>query len=306
MTKIFTVFVLCGLVLTTALTSGINVSKAQAPGAYDPFLYGSPLSVSVGKDGLLHADGARVEQLAGKTALYTKLQWGLSVLRLTVRIDGDTKVIKKNGQGISPADIQVGDYISVDGEFIPGTTSFDVQAKNIKVWSIQTEGASYSGTITGTISGTSNFTLDIGNGKTVILTLTPDVVITRGSLTVNSADIMVGKKITLAQGVLDQFTNVLTAYRIKIYEDMSLFTLKTFEGKIVSTAFANSPATMVVAVGDKNYTVTIGATTKILQRSRAPLALARFLAGDSIRFSGYIQESDHTLVKATAIRNMDI
>ncbi len=277
----------------------------QVTKVFNPKEVGSPLELSIKENGTITVQGLRVEQLAGKS-FYTKMMWGDAPMRMTVRTNDKTKFTKKNDQAIAIGNVSVGDYITVVGDFIPGSSSLDVQATTIKDWSIQTESAKYSGSISGVNEEGVKYTLNLSSGEQINLRLNGTSTITRGNIRVGINELLSGVKVLSAEGIFNQRDKTLAATALKLYQDMSLFDIKTFEGTITVISPKDSPATMNVAVDGKNYKVQFGAQSKILTTARTPISLERYLVGDKVRFSGYIQELDHSLVKATVARNMNL
>lgn len=282
-------------------------AEASSNGNFDPRALGSTLELHVSNDGKVIMHGLRVEQIAG-SSFYCRMYWGSPFLRITLRTDSNTVVTKRFGQPITASDIAVGDYLSVDGEFVSGSNSFDVLAKKVKDWSIQTKAESFSGTITGIATSTpDSFFLTASNKSVITLAIGTSTIITRGSITVGANDLSVGRKVTYASGVFNNLTKTLHADKVVLFQDMSIFKPRNFEGKLKSGPSTNTlPTSLVVTVGGKDYTIGIDSETKILNAKKVPASLQRFLVGDKVRLYGSIAESNTSYVKAEILRNLDL
>ena len=287
----------------------LEIPVYPTPQQFTPRLYGSPLTLSIKDDGKLKLEGVRIEKVAG-TNFFAKMQWGLSILRVTIRTDATTQVTKKMGQSVSLKDIKEGDYISLEGEFVSGTTSFDVLAKKIKNWSMQTEEMSFAGTVinatTTVASSSASFIVNVPKIGLVTYALPADLPISKGSITVNSSVLVAGTRITSSIGIYDHFTKIFRVTSLRIYQDMSQFEMKNWEGAVKTIISKEAPIRLTVTVKGKEYTVELNADAKVLSKNQKPALFSRFVEGDVVRFAGRVQESDTTLIKATLIRNLGL
>ena len=303
---------LCALVGASVLAGFAIPAIAQTSilqPVYDPRPFGSTLEVHINDNGSVSVQGARVEQVAGST-LYAKVYWGVSFLRLTVRTDAKTHFEKRFGQEILVSDISIGDYIGVTGVLFEGSNSLDVVAKTVKDWSLQTAEESVSGTITGLNAATATSSLSFPfSSKTrgsILLTLAPGAVVTKGNLTLDVNALGTGVKVTSAGGVFNHLKKTFEAKNVKIYQNMSLFQARNFEGKIKSLSGTVVPATLVVTSGGVDYTVPIVGGIEFLNKKREAMPLARFIEGDVVRMYGTIREASPNIVDITLLRNMSL
>lgn len=293
--------------LSPIASSVVDAQQAGLLGAFEPRKYGSTLELHISDEGKVVIHGARVDQIAGNT-FYTKLYWGQAFLRLLVRTDGNTKITKKFGEPINYAQISVGDYLTIEGEFYSGSSTLDVLAKNIKNWSQQTQEDQYSGTITARGSAENTFTFVTSQRGTITLAFstTTTAYITKGNLVINPAQLKVGDRVLSASGTYDHMSKTLNARSAKIHQDMSVFKPQNYEGTIKSVDGMTLPTTMIVRVGSKDYTVVLSGGTEVLNKNRGRVSLQRFIAGDRVRFYGTLRESDQGMIDAELVRNISL
>lgn len=282
-----------------------SVDAQVDPPTYNPRLVGSPLEVHIYDNGSVLVHGARIEQIAGNT-IYTKVYWGPTFLRLMIRTSEKTQFTKKFGGEIKVTDMQVGDFITIEGDFFSGSVSLDVTARKIKDWSIQTESVEYQGDVVAMSTTTTGFILRTKKLGDIVVVPVSDAQIKLGSLLVKQDRIKVGDKITSAIGTLDHNKKQLSATFVNVYQNMKLFAPRLFEGTLTSVA-ADKQSLVVSSQKDgKSYTILIGSKTSIVNTAKAPVALRRYVVGDYIRIWGTLRETDYSLVDAEVVRNIDL
>lgn len=308
MKKAINTLVILGL--CSGLLGGFaTIAQAQvlAPN-YDPRPFGSTLEVHVNDNGTVSVQGARVEQVSG-TTIFCKVYWGVSFIRITVRTSDKTSFEKRFGQTIGISEISVGDFISVTGDLFEGSNSLDVVAKKVKNWSLQTLQEDFSGTIT-TLSTSTPTALTYGlNSKTrgkITLLVPMSTQVNKGNLLLAADTLGVGTKVTSATGVYNNLNKTLEVKTIRVYQDMSIFKPRNFEGVIKSIEGSTLPTNMVVTVGGVDYTLPLAAGVTVLNNKKEPFSIARFIKGDKVRFYGAIREATPYMVDATVLRNVSL
>src|SRR3989344_5166198 len=83
---------------------------------------------NVSRDGSFSARNLVLMQKSG-TNLFMRAIWGQTFVRVTVLVDGATSLTKKYGEKITASDIQVGDFLNVDGTLSTSADSLIVKAK---------------------------------------------------------------------------------------------------------------------------------------------------------------------------------
>ncbi len=277
-----------------------------------------PETVGAGKpelhikpDGTLVLKSGKVDQIAGST-LYIGIKWGTLQMRFTMKTDSRTAVTKRYGGTVSVAQISVGDYIDVEGEFFEGSDFFGVQALKVKDWSLQEEAGTYSGVIT-EVTPDQRFMLRTPQNQTITVGLSTSsaLSIKKGSISVPFGRLQKGETVLRASGVYDYARNVLTADTISVYQGKTEFLPRNFEGTLKQMSAPTIPATIVVTVSGKDYTVRISEKTPLLKKNKNTAQLARFVVGDTIRFYGAVREEEKTLqdalvVDAEVVRNLSL
>jgi len=275
---------------------------------YDPRPFGSTLEVHVNDNGSVSVQGARVEQVSG-TTIFCKVYWGISFIRLTVRTNNLTSFEKRFGQSITVKEISVGDFISVTGDLFEGSNSLDVVAKKVKNWSLQTLEEGFSGTITELGTSTPTELAYVLNSKTrgkITLLVASSTPVNKGSLVLGVNALGVGSKVTSATGVYNNLKKTLSVQTVRIYQDMTTFKPRNFEGVIKSIDGNALPLNMIVTVGGVDYTLPMVDGVSILNNKKEAFSIARFIKGDKVRFYGAIRETAPNIVDVTVLRNLSL
>ncbi|HYE22858.1 MAG TPA: DUF5666 domain-containing protein [Candidatus Paceibacterota bacterium] len=201
-----TVAVVAALIVAPvyALAQSGNANKAFAPRSV-----GSTLEIMIADNGKTTVRGARVTDVSGST-ITAQTMWDASSITWTVRTDGDTDFIQKNGSSSEMGDIQDGDYISFSGTLSSGS-SFSVAADVVKNWSLAENRIAFTGTVTDVDDD--RFTLSTTGRGNVTVRVTGDT--EYASALDALGDIDVDSKV-VAYGAYNSDTNVLTASSISL------------------------------------------------------------------------------------------
>ncbi len=286
------------LILLVFLCSVPSLSLALAE--YNPQgVGGGNPDVHIKADGTIALRSARVEQIAGST-LYIVTKWGPLIMSFTMKTDGTTMVTKRYGGSTIVSQIKMGDYLDIDGEFFAGSDFFGISAKKIKDWSLQEEAGTFSGVITEVNSG-GTFTLRTTQNPTLIVKVSTTTTILKGTMTIPFERLQKADTIPLITGVYDYSKNVLTAAKIAVYQSRTDFLPRNFEGTLKQISSPTVPSTLVVTVGGIDYTVNVNEKTLVQKKNKSIGQLARFVAGDSVRFYGSMREEEKILRDALVI-----
>jgi signal peptidase I len=289
-----------------ALIFGLLIAVVSfATTAYaGPHDVGSPIALTITDQGSVSIDGVQVDEFVG-TSFYAHVYFGDALLKLTVRTSPATIFTNHFDKTVTFDQISVGDYVSIVGSFVAGTGSFDVQATSLKDWSNQITATQWSGTVVGQATSTPGFILNTKSGS-VQIAVNAATKIVKGSLLVSLSDVHDGDTIVFAQGQYNKANNTLAATSVKIYQDMSVFLPKNYQGTLKTLDTSTSPATIVVTVNGKDYAIAPKSDFTVLSNAKKPANLARFLVGDTVRVYGAIRETSQGTIDAEVFRDIDL
>ncbi len=284
--------------------TGVSFAFAELmPDSLEPSSGGESSQIFVDKQGNALIENAKVIQVAGQS-FFLRVTWGQSFVRLLLRTNDSTKITRLDGTPISYADIKVGDVLNMKGRLDSATDSLSITAATVKNVSLKQRVKAYAGTVSAMAATSTGFVLTQSDKKTVTV-LTANAVVTKGTRGITAADIFVGDKITTATGVYDPSTDTLTANKVVVYIDMNRFKEQNFQGTLVEAPDA-AAGTLRLRIKDATYTVQIAKEAKVLDKKSRTASLARFIAGDTVRVYGALQEADTSLIKASVVRNTDL
>ena len=295
---------LIALVLPLVGFAAVNDYNPQSVGAGNP-------EVHIKSDGTITFRSGRVDQIVGNT-FYLGAKWGSLAMRFTMKTDARTAVTKRYGGSALVAQIKVGDYLDVEGEFFVGSDFFGVDALRVKDWSLQEEAGTFSGVVM-EVNSEERFVLRTPQNQTISVRLSTSsaVSIKKGAVTIPFGRLKKGDAIPVVSGVYDYAQNLLTADRIVVYQSKADFTAQNLEGTLKQIVSAKIPATFIVTVGGVDHTVKLSEKTAVLKKNRSAGELTRFVVGDTIRFYGPLREEEKTLndilmVDAEIVRNLSL
>ncbi len=296
--SIFTIALISGLLSTTLLTLANEKDKS---GDYQPRITGSALEIHIFDNGKVLVRGAKVLSV-GSSSFTAVNSWGSSTLSWTVNTGSETEFIRRYGGKSNIAEISVGDYVSFNGVLVQTASSFTVDAKAVKDWSVQKARASFTGVVTGLSSSTQSFTLNAEEKGIITVNVTASTTIMKGTSTVLFGEIKVGGRVRVS-GLYNNLNKVLSADEIKIYLDRAV-ERHVFEGKLTSIASTTLPVSIVVKVEKLGDTkINIATDTKIWNQKYAPALLVDFRVGDKIRVYGSYESGE---IDAEAVRNTSL
>ncbi len=124
----------------------------------------------------------------------------------------------------------------------------------------------------------------------------------------NLSEIAIGDYLSF-QGTLVTTSSspfVVNASFIKNWSAQKNLTVRTtIEGTLKSLVSVNSPTTMVVNSGNKDYTVSIATNTSVLNSLWLRAILSSFTIGDKVRVYGVVNTTSLTM-DATVVRNVSL
>jgi len=255
-------------------------------------------------DGSAIAHGIIVKQRSGGN-LFARMMWGEgSYARIVVVMNANTKVIKAHGEQGSITDIAEGDYIDVEGTLLGADGSINLQATTVHDYALLRESKSLSGNIHNINNSAMSFVLPNKQFGDTNVILTATTTIQKGARIIQFSDLMVGDKILAASGTYDYTNNTLEASRLEVYQDKILFIPRNFQGTLKSVSSIVPPAQLVVAIGDKEYSIYLTAATTVLNTARAATSLSRFVIGDTVRAYGAIRKTNFSEIDAEVVRDI--
>ncbi|MBX4215569.1 hypothetical protein KW797_01325 [Candidatus Parcubacteria bacterium] len=261
--------------------------------------------ITISRAGKVSIKNAQVFQKAGSN-FYTRVYWENVFLRVTVVTNSGTVMEKRHGEKASVDDIKEGDYLDIEGSFPSSSESFVINASYIVNSSLEKESLETHGTIVAVFPDRDEFTMRTWRGTLITVTVN-GAAMKKGVISIGSAKLKAGDKVTSASGTYDFATKVLAAARVDIYQDPGAFSPHNFQGKIKSMEGTTLPTTMVVSLTSKEYTVRLSPSTKILKNNKQPTTLSRFELGDTVRLYGAVREDDLSVVDGVElIRDFDL
>ena len=261
----------------------------------------------VNKEGSASVNGLRVLQRAGST-IFGRLYWGESYLRLSVRTNSMTVIKSRFGETISLADVHEGDIIGARGELLSGSTELSLLASSTVDYSYQKNHHQFEGTITGFSTSTPGFLLATSERVLTVFVGTSTAVQKCTRHTVGETSLLsLGDKIVQLNGVYDRAGQTVEATDITSYFDNAILKPKNFKGVIQELPSGDAlPQVLKAVIDDQTYTITIATSTKIMGKSKKPLALNRFVKGDHVALYGARKEAALTTIDAEIVRNLDL
>jgi len=269
-----------------------------------PLDNGKTSFVQIGPDAKLTVYAAKIMQVAGPT-FYTRALWGDVFIRIILKTNDKSALVKRFGGKIVATDISQGDIISFEGKLESGDAYLVTTATWLKDWSIQTAEGDVSGTISSVDTPNNSFVLS-SNERGVINVTNNNGGVWKGARNIQFSEIKTGDRVTSASGVYNDANKTFAADTVKIFIDKTIFYPRNFAGIIISLANTVLPTEITVTSEGKEYTLVLDAKTIVLNNLRSPIALARFVKGDHIRFYGAIQELEPSKIKVEVLRNLDL
>lgn len=247
----------------------------------------------------------KVMQLAGGT-LFTRIYWGDSYIRLTIKTNNNTRFYRETGEGTTIAEIAVGNILDIAGTINSGSDVLTITATSIKNNSVQKKQNIFSGKVTGIDLSAGSFTLSTSNSGNVTVKTSSGTQFIKGSRNLDLAHLLVGDTITKTSGDYDIPTKTLQASSVTTFVPVGYYSPKNFQGKLVEGSSSSLPTTIKVSIDGKIYTVQLNSSTSILNTARKSVLLSRFVVGDTIRLYGAIREVDEPIIDAEIVRNTNL
>jgi hypothetical protein len=287
--------------------AGADIFAATVP-TVDSLVTDTASQIYVDRDGHAVVGGIKVTQVAGST-YFSRLYWGESFIRITVKANSKTKFANKYGEPMLFKEIKEGDILVAEGELESASQALTIIPSVIRDISNQTENNEFSGTVSNIRHDADTFSLATKNKGTVTVSVNNGTTteIRKGSRIIGLSSVREGDKVTKVDGVFNHATNQMVARNISVYVDMKTFKPRNFQGTIKEISGTALPLTFTATVGGVDYSVKLNEKTAILNNLKKTAKLSRFEAGDRIRFYGSIEESDSLIIgKVEVLRNLDL
>lgn len=205
------VILAAGLALVGALMFAFAQNANADSGKRGPHEVGSTLEVIINDSGKAVVRGAEVTAV-NDSSITARTQWDEASVTWTVRTDGDTQYLRKNGAGADHDDIEVGDYVSFSGAITGGSASaFTIDADVVKNWSMSESGTVYVGTVTSIDEDGDSFDMKTKSGMTVTVETDNDTNFTGGSF--GSLDV---NDRVVVSGSFDDDDDTITATKVSL------------------------------------------------------------------------------------------
>lgn len=274
---------------------------AQTANSYDD----SSAEMHVTKDGQVSVEGAKIIQFAGST-IYASTKWGQITVRWTIKTNPKTIFLRRAGEVTSIEELSLGDYLTVNGTMDGGSESIIITASKIRDMSIHKERSIFSGTIIDHATTTQGLILKTIYGNQISLHFSGNTIVAKGTRNIHWSEIQIGDKIINASGTFDRASKILETNSATVFLEMTQFGKRNFQGTLKSLTGTTLPMTAIITVDGKDYNVEFSTDTAIMNKARESAPLARFIAGDTVRFYGAIQESNTGMIKANLLRNLSL
>lgn len=281
----------------------VLVALAVLTFACTPTAYAAS-ELSILPSGELSVKRLTVLQLAGKN-LFARANWGTAFIRVTVLVNDSTKITKSHGDPGVLSDLKVGDVLDVDGTLSSSAESIIVGATAIRNTSADVAQKSVSGKIISVNGSALTMVVSDSTLGQVTVAVPASVPITKGARSIEFSDIGAGDRVVSASGMYDYQSNTFTANTLEIYQDSTVFLPRNFQGTLKSISGKALPVSMVVTVDGVDYTVYFDQKATVLKKDKSAATLARFVAGDTVRFWGAIRKTNLTEVDGEIVRDLN-
>ena len=209
MTTLFTKLSTVALVAAFTIAPVFALADSGKSKSFAPRSVGSTLEVMISDNGKAVVRGAKVTDVSGST-ITAQTMWDASSITWTVRTDGDTDFLRKNGSTVGIDAVAEGDYVSFSGSLMSGS-SFTIDADVVKNWSLEESRTMVAGTISDLDAD--SFTLATAARGEVTVRVNADTDYT-GNIDA-FADLAVDAK-AVAYGSYNPDTKVLTASSVSL------------------------------------------------------------------------------------------
>lgn len=261
--------------------------------------------IHVTKDGRASVSSAKVMQSAG-TTFFTRLYWGDSFVRLTIKTNSATKFFRATGEATTIAEMSDGDLLDATGELASQSDTLTLIATSVKNSSVQKEQSSLSGNVADINLSLQQFTLYSKERGSVTVKVATSTQFFKGTRTLDLEHLRVGDRVIKTSGDYDIPSKTLNAQSVTTYINLARFKPQLFIGKLAEAPTSVDATSIKITLNKNPYTVFITDKTQILRNNRSTTTLQRFVAGDTIRLFGTMREIDEPIIDATVIRNTNL
>lgn len=260
--------------------------------------------VNISRDGKAVIKEAKVMQIAG-TTLFTRLYWGDAYVRLTIKGNDKTKILRSGGNEGSLTEFKVGDLVNTEGVLESGGNTLSLLPTKIQNISVNKSERNYSGVIRDILQNQGIFTLEVNSSTKINVKVPQGLTFKKGNRSLGSEALRVGDRVLEVKGEYDANSSTLTAKSLTVFVDMSQYVKKVHTAKFESSD-SNNESIINISINNVVFKAYLGKSTEIINASRKAISLKRFEVGDNLRVLGKIRESDDPQIDAEIIRNLDI
>ncbi len=283
--------------IAAALAAAFIPALAAAAPAVSEISINGELAVSV--------KNFKVTQKAS-SAIYGRVSWGTAFIRLTIVTNGETLIKKSRGERATLAEIAEGDVLNVEGTLRGMSDTIGVDAALITDLSLERQREEFKGTVQVVDYAGDTFALvPDGSIDPITVAVGTSTQIRKGIRFIGIGSLNAGDKILSASGIFNYRTNTLEAQTVVVFQDMTIFQPRNFQGVLRSVSALASTTALVISVDGADYTVYLAPGAAILNTARRPAALSRFVAGDAVRFYGARRQDDLNAFDADTLRNLN-
>lgn len=294
-------FLSAGVASAQEVSTVVPVAITMA--ALGPVAVGTTLESHINNDGSVILRGAKIVAISGSGITVTQT-WGSYLSTWVINTDSSTELLRRYGATSSLAEFSIGDYVSVRGTLDTTKAVQSINAKTVRDYSIQRENATFAGTVLSIDANAKSFVLTTEKRGNQTVFVLPTTVIKQGSATTTFSALAVGQKISKAAGVWNNLTNSVQAEKIDIYQNTALLNKRTFEGTLKSVSTSSSlPATIVLTVGNADFTVNIPVGISVLSKNWLTTPLSTYVVGDKVRVYGAVDPTHTTVIDASVVRD---
>ena len=276
--------------------AGVAVGQVVTPA--DPV----QKEINITNEAKVSIRGIKVMQLAGDT-FYGRINWENVFLRITIRTDKNTKFFRDRGGETGVSEIQVGNFLDVEGDLPLSADTLMVQAKTIRNRSILDEKRATKGSVLSTNIDASTFSMKSDNLGAITVEIQA-ASIKKGKRIISLSELKAGERVLSVAGTFNYGTKTLSASSVEMFQEKSVFTPRNFEGTVKTLNGTLPPTTIIATFEGNEYMVYLSEKTEVINRLRSKTELKRFTAGDKIRAYGTIRETNLSEIDAEIVRDM--
>jgi hypothetical protein len=263
------------------------------------------IEMQINKDGLVDVHGAKIVQILG-TTLQTRIIFGDTFLRMIVKMNSKSKLVRKYGEIMPFSDLKVGDYIDVMGGIETSGDTFAITASTTRNLLDYTQKNEFFGSFMSFSTSSDSFYLNTASQGVVTVVIGTTTQLLKGTRLMSPYYLRPGDFITSVTGIYNFKNKNLISDIIKVPIDMTQFKPRNFEGVIDQMTSTVLPTTFIATIEGKRFELVLSDKTSVLNNKRQSTSLKRFVVGDKIRVYGGLRETDTPIVDVEVVRNISL